>query len=56
MGISVAYQGLSRVIVDFFSDLKGKYVFNFLDDFLVFSPSAEGHVTHLMKSWGDCKG
>jgi hypothetical protein len=33
MGISVGCQGLSRVVDNLFSDLKGKYVLNYLDDF-----------------------
>jgi hypothetical protein len=32
MGISVGSQGLSRVIDELFADLKGRYVFNFLND------------------------
>jgi hypothetical protein len=35
MGISVGCQGLSRVVDELFADLKGKYVFNFLDDLVV---------------------
>jgi hypothetical protein len=46
MGISVGCQGLCRV-VDLFADLKGKYVFKFLDDLVVFSLSAEEHEEHL---------
>jgi hypothetical protein len=34
MGISVGCQGLSRVFDELFADLKGQFVFNFLDDFL----------------------
>jgi len=52
MGISVACRGLSWVIVDLFSDLKGKYVFNLLDDLLVYTPSAEDRVTHLHEVLG----
>jgi hypothetical protein len=36
MGISVGCQGLSRVFDELFADLKGKYVFNFLDDLIVY--------------------
>jgi hypothetical protein len=35
MGISVGSQVLSRVIDELFADLKGKWVFNFLDDLVV---------------------
>jgi hypothetical protein len=40
MGISVWCQGLSRVVDELFADLKGQFVFNFLDDFVVYSSSA----------------
>jgi len=43
MGISVGCQGLSRVVDELFADLKGIYVFNFLDDLVVYSKSPEGH-------------
>jgi hypothetical protein len=36
MGISVGRQGLSRVVDELFVDIKGQYMFNFLDD-LVYS-------------------
>jgi hypothetical protein len=47
MGISVGCQGLSRVVDELFAGLKGKYVFNFLDDLVVFSPSVGEHEEHL---------
>jgi hypothetical protein len=47
MGISVGCQGLSRVIDELFADLKGRYVFNFVDDLFVYSPSAEQHFEHV---------
>jgi hypothetical protein len=47
MGISVGCQGLSRVVDELFADLKGKYVFNFLDDLVMYSPSVEEHVMHM---------
>jgi hypothetical protein len=47
MGISVGSQGLSRVTDQFFADLKGKFVFNFLDDLIVYSGSMVEHVAHL---------
>jgi hypothetical protein len=47
MGISVDCQGLSRVVDELFADLKGKYVFNFLDDLGVFSSSVGEHEAHL---------
>jgi hypothetical protein len=47
MGISVGCQTLSRVMDELFSDLKGNYVFNFLDDLVVYSPSAAEHVGYV---------
>jgi len=46
MGISVGCQGLSRVVDELFADLKGRFVFNFVDDLLVYSPSMEEHRSH----------
>ena len=43
MAISIGCQGLSRVIDELFADLKGQYVFNFLDDLVVYSSSVEAH-------------
>jgi len=47
MGISVGCQGLSRVVDELFADLKWEYVFNFLDDLVVYSASSEQHVGHV---------
>jgi hypothetical protein len=47
MGISVGCQGLSRVIDELFSDLKGRFVFSFLDDLVVYSSSREEHAGHV---------
>ena len=47
MGISVGCQGLSRVIDELFSDLKGECVFNFVDDLVVYSASMEEHHKHV---------
>ena len=47
MGISVGCQGLSRVVDELFADVKGQYVFNFLDDLAVYSPSVDEHVNHV---------
>ena len=41
-------QGLNRVVDELFADLKGEYVFNFLDD-LVYPSSAEQHVGHVQE-------
>jgi len=49
MGISVESQALRRVVDEFFADLIGSYVFNFLDDLLVYSSSSGEHVTYVRK-------
>jgi hypothetical protein len=46
-GISIGSQVLSRVIDELFADLKGKSVFNFLDDLVVYSSSKEEHGSHV---------
>jgi hypothetical protein len=52
MGISVGCQGLSRVVDELFADLKGQYVFNFLDDLVICSASVEEHASHLREVLG----
>jgi hypothetical protein len=52
MGVSVGCQGLSRVTDELFADLKGQYVFNFLDDLVVYSKSTDEHMKHLRKVMG----
>lgn len=47
MGISIVCKGLSRVIDELFADFKGKYVFNFLDELIVCSPSVDERVKHV---------
>jgi len=47
MGISVGCQGLTRVIDEMFADLKGRYIFNFVDDLVVYSASVEEHREHV---------
>ena len=47
MCISVGIEGLGRVMNELFADLKGKFVFNYLDDFIVYSASVEKHSNHL---------
>ena len=42
----------SRVIDKLFADLKDRYVFNFLDDLVVYSSSAEEHVSHVREILG----
>jgi transposase InsO family protein len=52
MGISIGCQGLSRVIDELFVDLKGQYVFNFLDDLVVYSSTVKEHVGHVWEVLG----
>jgi len=47
MGISVGGQGLSRVIDELFVDVKNKFVFNYLDDLIIYSRSLEEHSSHV---------
>jgi hypothetical protein len=47
VGISVGSQGLSRVVDNLFSDLKGQCIFNYLDDLIVFSSSEAVHKRQL---------
>jgi hypothetical protein len=47
MGISVGCQVLSRVVDSLFGDLKHSYVYNVMDDLLVYSRSMEEHLVHL---------
>ncbi|PNF41459.1 hypothetical protein B7P43_G13385 [Cryptotermes secundus] len=47
MGISVGCQILSRVVESLFGDLKHHYVYNFMDDLLVYSRTVEHHLVHL---------
>jgi hypothetical protein len=43
---------LSRVIDELFADLKGRYVFNFLDDLVVYSASEDEHVVYVREVLG----
>jgi hypothetical protein len=47
MGISVGCQVLSRVVDSLFGDLKHSFVYNFMDDLVVYSSSFEEHLGHL---------
>ena len=47
MGISVGSQGLSRVLDELFVDLKNDFVFNYLDDLVIYSRSVEEHAKHV---------
>jgi len=46
MGISVGCQGISFVVDNLFSALKGKYMFNYLDDLLIYSATVTEHKEH----------
>jgi hypothetical protein len=52
MGISIGCQGLCRVVDNLFADLKGEYVFNYLDDLVVYSASIFEHQEHLTEVLG----
>ena len=56
MVISVGCQGLSRVIGELFADLKGKFLFNFLDGLVVCSSSPEEHEQHVREVLGRLQG
>ena len=47
MGISVGSQGLSRVVDELFADQKNDFVFNYLDDLIIYSRSLEEHARHV---------
>jgi len=47
MGISIGSQGLSRVVDELFVDLKNEFVFNYLDDLILYSRSLEEHSRHV---------
>jgi hypothetical protein len=47
MGISVGCQVLSRVVDSLFGDLKHKFLYNFMDDLVVYSGSFDEHIGHL---------
>jgi hypothetical protein len=47
MGINIVFQGLGRVVDNLFADLKGQYVFNYLDDLVVYSTTINEYQGHL---------
>jgi hypothetical protein len=51
-GISIDCQGLSHVVDNLFANLKGKYVFNYLDDLVVYLASISEHQGHLREVLG----
>jgi hypothetical protein len=52
MGFSIGCQGLSRVVDNLFADLTGEYVFNYLDDLVVYSASIFTHQKRLREFLG----
>ena len=50
--ISIGCQGLSHVVDNLFADLKGEYVFNYLDDLVVYSALISEHQEHLREALG----
>jgi hypothetical protein len=49
MGLSIGCQTLSRVVDTLFGDIKGKFLYNFMDDLVVYSTSFSEHLTHLQE-------
>jgi len=47
MGISVGSQVLSRVVDEVFADLKGRFVFNYIDDLVVYSRPVQQHAANV---------
>lgn len=54
MGISVGCSEFQRVVFSIFKDYIGKFVYVFLDDFLVFSNTMEDHKNHLRLVFEAC--
>ena len=46
MGLAVGAQTLTRLLNHVFHDVKFKFIFNYLDDLLVYSKSYEEHLCH----------
>lgn len=46
-GIAVGAQVLTRLLDQVFGDIKFKYVYNFLDDLVIFSQTYEEHLQHI---------
>ena len=47
MGLAVGAQTLTRLLDTVFHDVKFKFVFNYLDDLLLYSKIYEEHLCHL---------
>jgi hypothetical protein len=56
MGISVRSQALTHVVDELFADLKGNFVFSYLDDLVVFSRSLQEHSEHHSRSPPEATG
>lgn len=56
MGLAVGAQVLTRLLDMVFHDLKFKYVFNYLDDLVVYSETWESHLVHIEEVLNRLKG
>lgn len=49
LGIATGAQVLTSLLVNIFSDIRFRFVYNYLDDFVIYSSSLEEHLVHFRK-------